>query len=160
MSEPKKTDDNVILELIRLVDCHKRVLFKNFDVFTGGWGITLISLIAILLFVFGFLIIGGVILNVLPIIDEIVVALSLLAVFFAFFSLLAQIGEINMNESRFKRALKLRQFKEDEKSILKALIKMRSKNPEFNLEQIYNMHKEMFTKEKLLEKLYEQPYPF
>jgi len=39
--------------------------------------------------------------------------------------------------------------------LLKALIKIKAKNPEFDLEQIYNMNKPMFTKEKLLEKLFE-----
>jgi hypothetical protein len=45
--------------------------------------------------------------------------------------------------------------KKNEKPLLKALIKIKAKNPEFDLEQIYNMNKPMFTKEKLLEKLFE-----
>jgi hypothetical protein len=154
MEKDKGIDDNGILALVRLVDCHKRVLFKNFDIFSGAWGFTLFFLIVIFIFVFVFLIVGGVILNALSAIDELTLSFSLLAVFFAFFSLLAQIGENNMNETRFKRALKLKQFKEDEKTILMALIKIRSKNPEFGLEHVYSMHREMFTKEKLLEKLY------
>jgi len=36
---------------------------------------------------------------------------------------------------------------ENEKPMLKALIKIKAENREFNLEQIYNMHKDMFTKE-------------
>ena len=60
-----------------------------------------------------------------------------------------------MIDVRFKRALGLKQsFTEDEKPILKALIKLRSRNPEMDLERFYNMHPEMFKKEKLLEKLY------
>jgi hypothetical protein len=45
--------------------------------------------------------------------------------------------------------------KKNEKPLLKALIKIKAKNPEFDLEQTYNMNKPMFTKEKLLEKLFE-----
>lgn len=77
-----------------------------------------------------------------------------MATFMAFFSLLAQVGERNMVEVRFKRALKLKQFTEDEKPFLNALIKLRSRNPNTDLELVYNMYPEMFTQKKLLEKLY------
>jgi hypothetical protein len=78
-----------------------------------------------------------------------------LALTFAFFSIVIQTGKENEIEKRYERAITSRKFKDKEKPIIKALIKIRSTNEEFNLEQIYNMHSKMFTKEKLLEKLYE-----
>jgi hypothetical protein len=48
---------------------------------------------------------------------------------------------------------KLRDFNDNDKLLLKALIKIKSKNEEFSLEQIYDMNPSMFTKEKLMEKL-------
>jgi hypothetical protein len=47
-------------------------------------------------------------------------------------------------------------FEENRKILLKALIKIKAKNPEFDLQQIYNMNPSMFTKERLLERLYEK----
>jgi len=44
----------------------------------------------------------------------------------------------------------------DEKPLLKALIKMKAQNKEFELEQIYSFNKSMFEREELLEILYEQ----
>jgi GNAT superfamily N-acetyltransferase len=45
---------------------------------------------------------------------------------------------------------------ENDKPLLRALIKMKTQNINFKLERIYNMNPSMFTKEKLLEILYEQ----
>jgi len=47
---------------------------------------------------------------------------------------------------------------ESNKPLLKALVEMKAKNErfDFKLEQIFNMNPYMFTKEKLLERLYEQ----
>ena len=88
-------------------------------------------------------------------IEQISAMWASLAVIFAFFSLVFQTAEGNANDKRYERALGLRQFDENEKPLLKGLIKIKTKNYEFSLEQIYKINKEMFTNEKLIERLYE-----
>jgi hypothetical protein len=154
MAETKKIDNNAIVELIRLVDKNKFELFKYFDVFRGDWGIMLTSLVITAILIFIFVYVVGVVLRILSFTDQLVLTLYPLTLFFAFFSLTTRIQEKHVMDIRFKRALGLKQFSEDEKPFLKALIKLRSRNPEMDLERIYNLHPEMFTQEKLLEKLY------
>jgi hypothetical protein len=156
MGESKKTDKEVIVDLIHLVDCHKKHLFKTYDVFRGTLSITLISFIIVLFSIEVIAIIDRLLFGTMNDVDIIIIALSLIAAFMAFFSFVAQIGERNMVDVRFERALKLKNFTETEKPLLKALIKLRSRNPKTDLEQIYTMHPEMFTKEKLLERVYEE----
>lgn len=48
MVESKKIDNKVIVELIRLIDYHKRHLFKYYDVYRGTISLMLIAFIAIL----------------------------------------------------------------------------------------------------------------
>jgi hypothetical protein len=153
--EPKKTDNDVIVELIRLVDCHKYNLFKYYDVFGGGVSNILFSMIAILSSAVVVMTVG-VFWGTINIVEAIVITLTLIATFMAFFSFMAQIGERNMVDVRFERALKLKQFTEEEKPLLKALIKLRSRNPITDLELIYSTYPEMFTRKKLLERIYEE----
>ena len=63
------------------------------------------------------------------------------------------VGRENMVRSNYSKALKLRQFNPNEKILLKALIKIKAKNLEFELEELYNVDDTLFTKEKLLERL-------
>lgn len=58
-----------------------------------------------------------------------------------------------MVRANYSKALKLRQFNPNEKILLKALIKIKAKNLEFELEELYNVDDTLFTKEKLLERL-------
>jgi GNAT superfamily N-acetyltransferase len=65
----------------------------------------------------------------------------------------------SLRETRIERNYVVISKKEEKRSkpLLKALIKMKAENDEFCLEQqIYNMNPSMFTKEKLLERLYEK----
>lgn len=154
MEENKEIDKNTIDELVRFVDCKEFVLFRDFDVFKGVWGITFASLVSIFGILFVYLVVEGVINKTMPLPDQITLALSTLGVFFAYFALTTKIGENHVIGIRFKRAIRLKHFTEDEKPILKALIKLRSRNPKTDLERISKLYPEMFTKEKLLEKLY------
>jgi uncharacterized protein YajQ (UPF0234 family) len=84
----------------------------------------------------------------------------LTSVVLASFSILAKFAEETVVEANFKRMVKLcsdegKKLEENEKPLLKALIKTKVKHREFDLEQIYNMNPSMFTREKLLEILYE-----
>jgi len=157
-SDPKKNEEkppeDQILSLIRFVDCKEFVLFKDFDVFKGVWGITFASLIAIFILLLIDVVVEGIILKTMPILNQITLSLTTLGLFFTYFALTTKIGEKQVIDIRFKRATGLKHFTEDEKPILKALIKLRSRNPKMDLERISKMHPEMFTKEKLLETLY------
>lgn len=87
--------------------------------------------------------------------EKIAVAVPFIAFSIALFSFMGRFGEeylVGVNFKRFGMCVD-----KDKKPILKALIKMKVKNPDFPLEQIYNMNKSksMFEKEKLLERLYE-----
>jgi hypothetical protein len=60
--------------------------------------------------------------------------------------------------ANFKKAVKkfkINEKEEEKRLLLMALIKMKSMNHYSKLEIAKKMHKEMFTKEKLLERLYE-----
>ena len=146
MTEEKPKDE--ILELIRLIDRNKSILFRTFDVFRGEWAITFSTTIVLLGLIEVFLLLGNASNT-----EKITIALALIAVIFAFFSLFVQFGEENIVQVNYKRLEEC--VRENEKPIFKALLKIKVKSPKFDLEQIYKMNKSMFTKGKLLEKLYE-----
>jgi hypothetical protein len=155
-----KTKEIDILYLVKLIDNHYCILFKWYDVFLGGLGFMFGALILIAVAILISITNDAVILHSFGD-NGLALVLSGLAVIFAFYSFIAQVGEGNEVDIRYKRALGIRQSKkdrpmdEDEKPILKALIKIRSKNTKFPLEQIINMHPTMFNKDKLTEKLYD-----
>lgn len=96
----------------------------------------------------------------MPPADYLTLGLTFFAVLIATLSLMVQFGKTTIIEVNFKRTAKLRcdkgkKLEENERPLLKALIKIKAENREFNLEQIYNINKPMFKKEKLLERLYE-----
>jgi hypothetical protein len=142
-----------ILELIKWIDSHESKLFRPYDFFSG-WGGTL-ALLFVLLFsiaeIMNFVTASAT--------ERISISLTSVAVFMAFISVVIQTGERNIVERRFERALKLRKFDDTEKTLVKALIKIKSKNDQFKLRLVYERNKEangdMFTEKRLLEKLYE-----
>lgn len=144
MGEKAKEDE--ILELIRLVDSNFK--FTPFDFFLRGSNI-----FPSMAFIVFFVLIGFYLVFARSPYEQIVVATSFSAFGVAFFSLLARFGEEHIVEVNFKRFGMCAEG--NRKPLLKELIKMKVKNPEFDLEQIYNMNKSMFKKEKLLERLYE-----
>jgi len=149
----KEQTKDKILELIKWIDSHESKLFRPYDFFSG-WGRTL-ALLFVLLFII------AEIMNFVTAsaTDRISISLASVAVFMAFISVVIQTGERNIVEGRFERALKLRKFDDTEKTLVKALIKIKSKNDQFKLRLVYERNKEangdMFTEKRLLEKLYE-----
>jgi hypothetical protein len=130
-----------------LIDGNKKRLFKWYDAFYGLDAL-LISVALLYIFVEPILI-----LNTTSLIDKAVLILSLVAVVTALFSMAIPSVRANIVAKNFKR---LEESVETEKKpLLKSLIKLKVKNLKFELEPIYEMHKDMFTKEKLLERLYE-----
>jgi hypothetical protein len=156
-----KDEKDEILELIRWIDKQKCKLFKERD-WLSGWWLGFVGLVVILIPV---LLLGVVISyiyliyhvsNIDVTLSFIVISLTLITLTVSYFSLVGQFRQENIVRANFGKALKLRQFNPNEKILLKALIKIKAKNPEFDLEEIYNKNNSMFTIEKLMEKLYEQ----
>jgi len=148
--EQDKTTEHEISELIQLIDDNSETLFRNGDFFKG-WIIVILGLFALMPLDY-----VGFSLNLIPYGEYIGGLLAILAVLMAVLSIVVQTAEERVLGTRFGRALKLRtSFTENQKLILKALIKIRSKHPKFALKDAYNMDKETFTEKRLLEKLYE-----
>ena len=88
-------------------------------------------------------------------VDKIFTLLTLTVIFLAFISVTIQTTEQNVIEARLKNASKIRKFTDKEKPLLKALIKIKSKNKELKLSILYTINKEsngdIFTENKLLE---------
>lgn len=147
MELSEKITEEEILELIQLVDSNKSNMFKWFDPFRG---VVIFPFLALLYF-FGFIWLF-MIFSTANEVYKITIASSFLAFMVGFFSLFARFLEENVVDVNFKRFEK--SVEENEKPLLKALIKIKAKNREFDLEQIYKMNEAMFSKEKLLERLY------
>jgi hypothetical protein len=159
------THEREILDLIELVDRNQdaegRQLFGRWDML-GGYFIVLLFIIGALLFLivfFGYLYWTRQIL----VADMAALDISVIAFYAAFWSTIIPLLENSALEFRFRRALPLgptfnkdgKPFTENQKLILKALIKIRGKHDKFALKDVYDKNKEMFTREKLIEKLYE-----
>jgi hypothetical protein len=147
MSEKQAKND--ILELIQLIDRYKCHLFKWYDVFLGMVPILFAILVSYIV-IEPLLIFGA-----MPDIERILGGLALIAVVIALFTLVIPFIKEDVVRVNFKRILKLSCVEEDKKPLLKALIKIKAKNPEFDLEQIYNLNADIFIPKKLMEKLYE-----
>lgn len=144
MSEKQTKDD--IFELITLVD--EKYEKKITDIFlrspyTFPFVTLLIMLILVEIYLFSIHDVG----------KQLSIAIPFSAFIFVFFTMFERSFEDTIIRGNYKRLGK--DIKEDQKPSLKALIKLKTRNLEFDLEQIYNMNKSMFTKEKLLEILYE-----
>lgn len=135
-----------MLKLVRLVDRSYR--FTLVDFFLRGN-----NAFASVAFIVFFALIGVFLVFAPSLYEQLVIATSFSAFVIASFSLLARFGEEHIVEVNFKRFGKC--VDKNKQPLLKALIKMKVKNQEFKLEQIYNMNESMFHKEKLLERLYE-----
>jgi c-di-AMP phosphodiesterase-like protein len=144
----KKQSKNEILELIQLVD-------SNFKF--GYYELLLCREMRFLFIPFFALLILVWIIMVSEASKGITIILSIVLSFLAFvialFSWLERSQNtyvVRVNYDRLSNGIE-----ENKKPLLKALIIMKAKNEEYNLERIYKMNESMFTKEKLLEKLYE-----
>ena len=135
-----------ILGLIRLIEQNKTDLFKRKDYY-GSW----VSFFSTFVLLFGL----ELLVLTASIVDRVIVVLALIAVVIDYLSLIAQFFEQNIVDVNYKRMIKKCQVEEYKKSFLKALIKIKAKNREYDLEQIYNMNPSMISREKLLERLFE-----
>jgi hypothetical protein len=127
--EETKTPDE-ILDLIQLVDRNVdskgKPLFRGRDIFGGsfGWSVSIIGIL------FGFEILFGILrsFGLISLVDLAALEAAFLAILIGFLSMVIQLVENSQVEVRFEKALKLRaSFTDNQKLILKALIKIRSK---------------------------------
>jgi hypothetical protein len=143
-----KMSEKEILDLIQWIDKQKCKLFKRLDAFHGS--AFLLIVMGIWLFLIETLLWSGSVSNV----DKTVIVLAFVGVVIALFTLLAQFGKERIVEANFEKALKLKtDFNSNQKIFLKALIKIKAENPEFELEELYKKDNTLFTKEKLLQRL-------
>ena len=83
--------------------------------------------------------------------DIVIPLVALLIAFLAVFEGAEDRASINGNYKKLKKAQIVNGTNE---TILKSLIMMKTKQPEVNLEQIYCLNVELFTLEKIVERLY------
>jgi hypothetical protein len=143
----KNLGEDEILKLIRLIDRNKNRMFKSFDAFRG-LSVPFIALAMTYILVWIFL-------AFFP--ENLGIRLSIMLAFFSFvigmLSLFRPFMGENIVDVNFRRLEKC--VEEDERPLLKGLIKIKAKNTEFDLEQIYKMNPSMFSRERLLEILYD-----
>ena len=149
LTEKTRKPQDKILELVNWVEENEKQLFRWRDVFYHlGWLLLLLSVVT-----FGIPELMIFINATNP--EKIIVLLSIVAILLAFLSMVTQVSERNIVEARTKHALKIRAFNEREKPLLKALIKIKSKNTEQKLSILYAIDKEangnIFTEKNLLE---------
>lgn len=143
MSEKAKEDE--ILKLVQRVD--SKFGFHIYDIFIHG------SMAFPLDVLFVLLIIVEIYLLSAPTKEQLAVALPFIGIIIGFFALMFRSIEETVVDINFKRLGMC--VDKNKQPLLKALIKMKFKNPKFRLEQIYKMNKSMFSPEKLLKRLYE-----
>lgn len=149
---PKKDE---ILELIRLIESNKNKLFRKGDgLFEDG---------AIFAYITPFFCLILVMLLLIDSLEsfsyeESIVEFIALAI--ALFALTASVNAY-MQSTEKERIVKCnfkkmeKSVEDDKKLLLKALIKMKYRNREFNLEKAYKLNPEIFTIKRLTEILYE-----
>ncbi|MGA2680943.1 MAG: hypothetical protein ABSF44_03990 [Candidatus Bathyarchaeia archaeon] len=148
LQNPKQPEDK-ILELVNWIDENEKQVIRPQDIFSNWKGALLFSV--------------GVSFTIVEVLnfitstntDKVFTLLTLTVIFLAFVSIIIQTTEQNVIETRLKNALRIRKFTDREKPLLKALIKIKSKNKQFKLRVLYSANKEangdIFTENKLLE---------
>lgn len=96
--------------------------------------------------------------NVMPLSNRITIAIAISAVLLTFISFTSRAMENNVLDANFQKSIKKfnkGEIEEEKRLLLRALLKIKAITPHRKLGTVKKMHKEMFTKEKLLERLYE-----
>ncbi len=150
-NDDSKESQDEILQLIEWIDKNEKQLIRWRDAFYHlGW-LLLIMIVVVMV------IPGALILTNATNIERVVALLSTVAILLAFLSMVTQVSERNVLEARTKHALKMKKFTDKEKPLLKALLKIKSKNPENKLATLYALDREVkgdiFTKKSLLDAL-------
>ena len=151
MEKSEAAEDNVVLELIRLVDSkYEKSLWYSFG---NPYFIVLILLVIILVagkfYVEVYL---GVPQDMAKDLEIVIPLVALLIAFLAVFEGAEDRASINGNYKKLRKAPIVNRKNE---LLLKSLVMMKTKQAEVNLERVYDMNKALFTVEKLLKRLYQ-----
>ena len=152
---PKDIDyDGLIEDLVQKID-NEKALFNplyELDVYNSASFI-----FVVLLFVVGIVILA-LPNSFAPLVERLALFIAIISIFFAFAGVIvAGLKDIDV-EANFKKAIqkfKIDEEEEEKRLLLMALIKMKAKNHHSRLGIAKKMHKDMFTKEKLLERLHQ-----
>jgi len=143
--------DEMIQELITEID-NEKFLFTVRDEL-HGYGNAL--------FIAGIYLFLGLIVSYLPnvtLMEKITFLIAIGALLLTFISFVSQGLKNNVVDANFGKAIKkfkIEKKEEEKRLLLKALLKTKATNPKSKLGTVKKIHKDMFTKEMLLEKLYE-----
>lgn len=152
--KPKPIDyDGLIEDLIQKID-NDKFLFTLRDEF-HDWGSTLTVIGLIIFFIFAVNLFPD---SVASTIQKITLSFALLAFLITFVSFTTRGNKNNVVDANFWKAIKkfnITEEEEEKRLLLRALLEMKVMYSTFKLGKVKKMHPEMFTKEKLLEKLYE-----
>ena len=140
-------EEKEILGLIELVD--KKYKRSYWDVVQNPYFGTLLTVLLVMFAVEIYL------LSARSLGEQLNIAIPAIALIIAFCAVFETKTSDVPIATNYKRLSKDKIVNENNKPLLKALIKMKTKENKISLRQIYNMNKDMFTKEKLLETLYE-----
>ncbi len=150
--KPKDIDyDNLIEDLIQKIDNEKSLFTVRDEL--HGYGNAL--------FIAGVYLFLAFIVNYLPnvtLVEKITIGLAIGAILLTFISFISEGLKNNVVDANFQKAIKkfnIEEKEEEKRLLLRALLKIKAITPHRKLGIVKKMHKEMFTKEKLLEKLYE-----
>ena len=150
MEKSEKANDNMILELIRLVDSkYKKSLWHSMG---NPYFILLILLVIILtagkFYIEVYL---GVARDVAKDLEIVIPLVALIIAFLAVFEGAEDRSSINSN---YKKLKKDRIVNGNNEPLLKSLVIMKTKQVEVSLEQIYGLNRDLFNAKNLLERLY------
>ena len=151
--KPKPFDyDGLIDDLIQKID-NDESLFTLRDAF-HGYGSTL--------YIVGLFIFFTYVINFFPdsiasTVQKITLSIAIIALLITYVSVVTRGRENNVVDANFGKVikkLKIGKEEEEKRLLLRALLEMKVMYSKSNLGIVKKMHPEMFTKEKLLEKLY------
>ena len=153
--KPKDFDhDSLIGDLVHKIDNEKSLFTWRDQLHGYGMTLYIVSIFLFLAFVVSYLPD-----SIAPFVGRMTIIIAILAVILTFVSCTSKDTENNVLEANFRKAIK--KFKigaeeEEKRLLLKALLKIKVMTPNSKLETVKKMHNGMFTKEMLLERLYEQ----
>ena len=157
MAKPEKTNpfdyNELINEFIQKID-NEKSLFKFTDEF-HGYGMTF-YIVGLFLFLAG--IVSYLPDSIAPFIGRMTLLIAIAALLLTFISFTSKGRENNVVDANFGKTIKkfkIEKREEEKRLLLEALLKMKALNRTYKLATVKGIHPEMFTKEKLLEKLYE-----
>jgi hypothetical protein len=140
--------DNLIGDLIKKID-NEKSLFRLRDIVRSSLSFILITFLIL------FTGLSTYYLSSFSSSDKLVIIFAALALVLSYGQfVMSSFNEKYIDFNYYTAIEKFKVIKEEE-PLLKALIKMKSERMEFTLSEIYEIDPEMFSKEKLLERLYD-----